>query len=69
METYIKELLDNNESWVQEQLAMDPEFFRKSAEGQAPKVLWVGCSDSRYHPMKLRELGKASFLYTEILPI
>ena len=61
MQSYIKELLDNNEAWVQEQLALDPEFFRKSAEGQTPKVLWVGCSDSRVPPNEITGTGKGEF--------
>jgi len=24
-----------------------PDFFKKSAEGQSPKLLWIGCADSR----------------------
>lgn len=40
-------LLLNNEEWVQERTAEDPEFFARNAEGQAPQVLFIGCSDSR----------------------
>jgi len=25
----------------------DPEFFPKSAKGQSPRILWIGCADSR----------------------
>ncbi|KDQ13649.1 hypothetical protein BOTBODRAFT_364133 [Botryobasidium botryosum FD-172 SS1] len=40
-------LLKSNEAWATSVVAKDPDFFKKSAEGQAPKVLWLGCSDSR----------------------
>lgn len=38
-------MLQNNEAW-----AKQPEhaaLFAKNAKGQAPKALWLGCSDSR----------------------
>jgi carbonic anhydrase len=38
-ENYIKQLLDNNQEWVKEQLAIDPECFNRAAKGQEPKVL------------------------------
>lgn len=52
-ENYIKSLLDNNQDWVKEQLAEDPDVFKKSAMGQEPKVLWLGCSDSRVPPNEI----------------
>ncbi len=52
-EDYIKSLLDNNQEWVKEQLAEDPDVFKKSAMGQEPKVLWLGCSDSRVPPNEI----------------
>ncbi len=52
-EDYIKSLLDNNQEWVREQLAEDPDVFKKSAMGQEPKVLWLGCSDSRVPPNEI----------------
>jgi carbonic anhydrase len=52
-ENYIKSLLDNNLDWVKEQLAEDPYVFKKSAMGQEPKVLWLGCSDSRVPPNEI----------------
>ena len=50
MKKTIIELLDNNQEWVSEMLAKDPDFFEKSAQGQEPKFLWIGCSDSRVPP-------------------
>jgi carbonic anhydrase len=41
------ELLANNQKWVSERLAEDPEFFRRLSEVQTPDILWIGCSDSR----------------------
>ena len=40
-------LFDNNRRWAQEQLAADPHYFKKLASLQAPRYLWIGCSDSR----------------------
>src|SRR5579883_3030381 len=40
-------LLERNRTWSLDLRARDPEFFRRLAEQQAPKYLWIGCSDSR----------------------
>lgn len=42
-----QKLLANNRRWVEEKLSLDPEYFEKLAEGQTPKYLFIGCSDSR----------------------
>jgi carbonic anhydrase len=42
-----KRLLLENKAWAKEQLQDDPEFFKKLSAGQKPKILWIGCSDSR----------------------
>ncbi|MFD1315037.1 carbonate dehydratase [Namhaeicola litoreus] len=44
---FYQSLLDNNKQWVQEKLNLDPEFFKRLAEGQKPPLLWIGCADSR----------------------
>lgn len=46
MESY-KKLLLANESWVQQKLASDRDFFTDLAKEQKPEFLWIGCSDSR----------------------
>lgn len=47
METYYKQLIENNKEWVAKQLDKDPHFFTKLSKGQEPPLLWIGCSDSR----------------------
>eukprot|EP00301_Raphidiophrys_heterophryoidea_P023969 c7639_g2_i1.p1 GENE.c7639_g2_i1~~c7639_g2_i1.p1 ORF type:complete len:560 (-),score=149.63 c7639_g2_i1:249-1823(-) len=43
----ISMLLENNRIWVRGILAEDPEYFSRLGQGQAPKFLYIGCSDSR----------------------
>ena len=43
----ISHLLDQNRTWAEATLALDPEFFSKLARQQSPEYLWIGCSDSR----------------------
>ncbi|HEY0056471.1 MAG TPA: carbonate dehydratase [Pedobacter sp.] len=46
MTTY-EQLLQGNKEFVEDQMKIDPEYFKKLAAGQSPEVLWIGCSDSR----------------------
>jgi carbonic anhydrase len=43
----LKVLLDRNKAWADAMRAEDPQFFRRLSQQQAPKYLWIGCSDSR----------------------
>jgi carbonic anhydrase len=43
----LHELLDNNRRWAEQMGAQDPEFFQRLASIQTPRILWIGCSDSR----------------------
>lgn len=40
-------LLDQNVAWADKKSYDDPGFFRRMAEQQSPRYLWIGCSDSR----------------------
>lgn len=43
----IAQIFKNNEEWIAKRLQEDPGYFDKLAEGQEPKYLYIGCSDSR----------------------
>lgn len=43
----LPDLLERNRLWSEALRANDPTFFKRLSEQQAPKYLWIGCSDSR----------------------
>jgi len=43
----LSRLLSANEQWSKDVMKVKPGFFEEMAKGQHPKVLWIGCSDSR----------------------
>ena len=45
--TELAELLRNNHEWAEQVRREDPHFFKRLSQQQAPKYLWIGCSDSR----------------------
>jgi carbonic anhydrase len=55
MKTSITQLLEGNKKWVAETLEKDAHFFEHSAQGQSPKFLWIGCSDSRVPPDQITQ--------------
>ena len=40
-------LFDYNRAWARQMREVDPGFFEKLSQLQAPEYLWIGCSDSR----------------------
>lgn len=40
-------LKENNRTWAARMVSEDADFFRRLERQQAPKYLWIGCSDSR----------------------
>ena len=43
----IESLFHNNRAWSARCVAEDPSYFWRLAQQQAPRYLWIGCSDSR----------------------
>lgn len=43
----IDDLFDRNVAWASGKTGSDPSYFRRLAEQQTPRYLWLGCSDSR----------------------
>jgi carbonic anhydrase len=43
----LSHLLTKNQAWAAEMIRHDPEFFARLSRQQAPRYLWIGCSDSR----------------------
>ena len=40
-------IFNNNEKWIAEKLAVNPDYFNDLSKGQSPEFLYIGCSDSR----------------------
>jgi carbonic anhydrase len=53
----IKQIFENNKSWVNEKLAVDNNYFNEMSEGQSPEILYIGCSDSRVTAEELMGVG------------
>ncbi len=47
MSEFYKKILENNKKWVENKLAISPDYFKNLADEQKPPLLWIGCSDSR----------------------
>lgn len=43
----LDKIFQNNKKWISEKLAADPKYFKKLSAGQSPRLLYIGCSDSR----------------------
>jgi len=45
--TKLTSLIEKNRAWSERVRAQDAQFFEQLSQQQAPKYLWIGCSDSR----------------------
>jgi carbonic anhydrase len=43
----LTDLLHSNRAWAEGIRTENPQFFKRLSQQQAPKYLWIGCSDSR----------------------
>lgn len=52
----LQALLERNRAWAEAQVARDPEYFTRLSRQQRPRLLWVGCSDSRVPATQITDL-------------
>jgi carbonic anhydrase len=52
----LKHLLERNRAWATRLRVHHPDFFVELAEAQAPRYLWIGCSDSRVPATDITDL-------------
>jgi carbonic anhydrase len=43
----IDHLFAQNEEWARRMVEADPDYFARLVKQQAPRLLWIGCSDAR----------------------
>jgi len=43
----MKDIFEQNRKWVSQMRQQDAQYFERLAEGQKPRYLFIGCSDSR----------------------
>jgi len=43
----LNDLFQGNKKWSQEMMKNKPQLMDKLGKGQEPKIMWIGCSDSR----------------------
>ncbi|KAI8141732.1 carbonate dehydratase [Fennellomyces sp. T-0311] len=53
----LDKLLDANRKWAAAVKEQQPEFFKNINLKQEPKILWIGCSDSRVPAEQILQLG------------
>jgi carbonic anhydrase len=59
-ELTIDELLSRNRLWAERIRTQDPDFFARLVAQQAPRFLWVGCSDSRVPSTQIVDVDPGS---------
>lgn len=53
----LNQIFENNEKWITDKLALNPNCFNEMSKGQAPEFLYIGCSDSRVTAEELMGLN------------
>lgn len=63
----LDKVFENNEQWIKDRLAVNPDFFTNLGKGQNPELLFIGCSDSRVSAEELMGLGPGdAFIHRNI---
>ena len=53
----LPELLERNQRWAARVREVKPDFFKALSRQQAPKYMWIGCSDSRVPATEIVDLA------------
>ena len=53
----LDDLLERNKAWAAARVEADPDFFARQVGGQQPRLLWIGCSDSRVPAEQILDCG------------
>jgi carbonic anhydrase len=53
----LDDLLRRNRAWASAQIEADPTFFTRLVGRQRPRLLWIGCSDSRVPAEQILDCG------------
>ncbi len=53
----LNDLLERNRAWAATRTADDPDYFQRHMVGQEPRLLWIGCSDSRVPAEHILDCG------------
>src|SRR5687767_5183532 len=53
----VDDLLRRNQAWATAQVKEDPTFFTRQMAKQQPKLLWIGCADSRVPAERILDCG------------
>jgi carbonic anhydrase len=56
-DTPISALLERNAVWAAKQAKENPEMIQSLSHSQSPKILWIGCSDSRVPETTILDLA------------
>jgi carbonic anhydrase len=53
----LEQIFQNNKKWIRKKLSSDRKYFEKLCRGQNPRLLYIGCSDSRVAAEELMGLN------------
>lgn len=53
----LDDLLRRNQAWAAARVAADPAFFTRQVAKQQPRLLWIGCADSRVPAEHILDCG------------
>lgn len=63
----IDELIKGNRKFVENDFSADPGRYQTLAHAQSPRVLWIGCSDSRSDPERITSAQPGELFVTRNL--